>query len=182
MNTVYLALFLTAASAPAAEMALQFDPAQTEIKWTLAGNVHTVHGTFKLKRGTLRFDPTTGKASGEIVVDALSGESGSGARDKKMHKDVLQTAQFAEAVFTPDRFDGQLSPDAPSKLSFHGALKLHGADHELTLETQVEPKAPAYAATAKFSVPYVKWGMKNPSFFAFKVADTVEVEIKTLAR
>ena len=45
--------------------------------------------TFRLKRGSIQFDNATGAASGELVVDSASGESGSDGRDKKMHKDIL---------------------------------------------------------------------------------------------
>jgi hypothetical protein len=36
-----------------------------------------------LKQGSLRLDAPLGKLNGEIVVDAASGESGSGMRDRK---------------------------------------------------------------------------------------------------
>ena len=66
-----------AAAAIAQERTLQLDPAQTSVKFTLGDVLHTVHGTFQLKRGTLEFAPDAGKLSGEIVVDAASGSSGS---------------------------------------------------------------------------------------------------------
>src|ERR1043165_9533826 len=67
----------------AQEMVLDLDAAQGEVKFTLPDVVHTVHGTFKLKSGTVRFDSATGKASGEVVVDVASGNSGSPARDRR---------------------------------------------------------------------------------------------------
>ena len=80
---------LAASPVLAQETVLEFDPGQTQVNFTLGDILHTVHGTFKLKRGTVKFDPTTGHASGLVVVDATSGNSGSNARDHKMHKDVL---------------------------------------------------------------------------------------------
>jgi polyisoprenoid-binding protein YceI len=68
-----LLLAIAATVLPAQETALQFDPAQSHVEWTLGDVLHTVHGTFKLKRGAIRFDPSTGAASGELVVDAASG-------------------------------------------------------------------------------------------------------------
>lgn len=64
-----------------------------------------MHGTFALKRGTLRFDLATGKAAGEIVVDAISGQSGNDSRDKKVRKEVLENARFTDIVFRPDRVE-----------------------------------------------------------------------------
>jgi hypothetical protein len=68
------------------EVALDFIPAKTSVKFTLGDTIHTVHGEFALKHGGLRFNPGTGLISGEVVVDATSGHSGNGMRDRKMHK------------------------------------------------------------------------------------------------
>ena len=49
-----IVLILVAAfsiSAAAQDTAFQLDPAQTTVKFTLGDVLHTVHGTFKLKRG-----------------------------------------------------------------------------------------------------------------------------------
>src|ERR1700683_3195973 len=89
----------------AADTVLELTPSKTEIGFTVSDTLHTVHGTFKLKRGSIRFDPETGKASGEIVIDVPSGASGSGMRDKRMHKDILESQKYPEAVFVPDKVD-----------------------------------------------------------------------------
>src|SRR5271167_3000378 len=87
--------------APTASTAivLTLDPAQSTLHWTLGGSLHTVHGTFALKRGSVRLDPATNSVSGEIVADATSGESGNGSRDKRMHNEILESRQYAEVVF-----------------------------------------------------------------------------------
>jgi polyisoprenoid-binding protein YceI len=71
------------------EFVVQLNPAQTKIEFTLGSTLHTVEGTFKLKSGTIRFDPTSGKIGGSIIVDATSGESGNAGRDRKMHREIL---------------------------------------------------------------------------------------------
>src|SRR5271154_4203674 len=106
-----LAVLLAAVASPqpkaaSGEMVLAVDPAQSKIHWTLGATMHTVHGTFGLKRGELRLDPATGKASGEIVADAVSGESGNDSRDKKMHTEVLESSRFPEVLFRADRLEG----------------------------------------------------------------------------
>ena len=77
--------------APAAAQPVQvtLDRAKTHIDWTLGDVLHTVQGTFQLKSGAILFDPKTGEASGQIVVNAASGNSGNGTRDGKMKKEVL---------------------------------------------------------------------------------------------
>src|SRR5467141_3918449 len=68
---------------PASEIVLGIDPARSKVHWTLGSTVHTVHGSFAFKKGTLQLDTSTGKASGEIIVDAASGNSGDDSRDRK---------------------------------------------------------------------------------------------------
>jgi len=177
------AAILAAASGPApAQTALEFNPAETKVEFTLGDVLHTVHGTFALKRGNLRFDPATGVVSGELVVDATTGASGSGARDKRMHANVLESTRFPEIVFRPDRVEGTVAPQGPSKVQMHGMFGIHGAEHEIVMPLEVNAKDGVYTATATFAVPYVKWGMKDPSNLILKVKDHVDIVIRTVAR
>ena len=176
---LYLALILSGFPIAAEELSAGLDPAQTEINWTLGDVLHTVHGTFQLKRGQLRFDPSTGMAAGEIVVDVASGQSGNGARDRRMHKDILESQKFPEAIFTADAVQGQLAPTGVSRFAFHGALSIHGASHEITVPASLERTGDGLIATVHFVIPYVKWGMKNPSNFLLRVSDHVDMDVKT---
>src|SRR5512140_3251590 len=97
-----------ASSLFAEETNLVLEPANTEVHWTLGTLLHTVHGTFRLKEGAIHFDRETGKASGEIVIDAASGESGNGSRDSRMHSSILESKSFPRIVFRPDHFTGQI--------------------------------------------------------------------------
>ena len=176
------AMLAAASSIPAEDTVLQIDPSQTKVEFTLADVLHTVHGSFLLKRGDIRFDPATGKASGELVVDATSGASGSGARDRNMHKNVLESARYPEIVFRPDRVEGKVAPQGASKVTLHGIFSIHGAEHDITLPVEVEAAGGQYTAAIRFVVPYVQWGMKNPSTLFLRVSDKVEIAIHTVAR
>jgi polyisoprenoid-binding protein YceI len=178
MKRLLYGLLLTVSLATAAEVTLELNPAKTQVAWTLGDVLHTVHGTFKLTRGTVRFDPATGMASGEIIVDATSGESGSGARDGRMHKNVLESAKYPTITFKPDRVEGAVNPDGDSQVKVHGLFGIHGAEHELTVPARVHSEHSQMNATLEFSVPYVKWGMKDPSTFILRVKDTVEIEVQ----
>lgn len=159
------------------EIVLELDPSQSSVHWTLGTTLHTVHGTFALKKGTLHLDAANGTIGGEIVVDATSGKSGDDSRDKKMHKDVLESGRYAEAVFRPDRVEGKVAPKGRSKVQIHGILQLHGAEHELTVPVEAELAGDHWAGNAKFSVPFIDWGLKNPSNFFLKVDHAVEIEL-----
>jgi polyisoprenoid-binding protein YceI len=177
-------LFLLVCSLPlaAAESTVELDPARTSIGFTLDSVLHTVHGSFKLKGGSVKFDAATGKASGEIVIDVTSGESGNGSRDKRMHKEILESTRFPEAVFTPDHVSGDLAPSGPSQLDLHGSFQIHGASHEMTLHVRAEVKGGKIVTSTGFTIPYVQWGMKNPSTFLLKVSDKVEMTIQATGR
>jgi polyisoprenoid-binding protein YceI len=182
-SLISAAMMLAAGSSIPAQVAtFEIDPAKTKVEFTLADVLHTVHGTFQLKRGNLRFDPATGKASGELVVDAASGNSGNGTRDHKMNRDILQTDRYPEIVFQPDRLDGKIAAEGASQVQMHGVFRIHGADHELVIPLEVQAADGQYTANTHFSVPYVQWGMKNPSTLFLRVSDKVEITIHTAAR
>ena len=176
---VVLALFLLAAATPAVarDAVVELDPAGTQVTFTLVGNMHTVHGTFKLKHGTVRFDPATGKASGLVVVDATSGNTDNGSRDHKMHKDVLESATYPEITFAPEHVQGQVLTQGDFKVQVSGTFKLHGASHPLTLAMQVHLAEGHLVGDTHFTVPYESWGLKNPSNFLLRVNNSVEVSI-----
>lgn len=156
---------------------LQLDPAHTSVKFTLGDVLHTVHGTFQLKHGALQFAPASGKISGEIVVDAASGESGSGMRDRKMHKEVLESARYPEIAFRPDKIEGSVARQGKSSVKVHGMFTIHGVDREINVPAEVEMSADHWSAAVHFTVPYEKWGMKNPSTLFLRVNDSVEIDL-----
>jgi polyisoprenoid-binding protein YceI len=178
----FLCALLASASLVAADRTIDLTPAATRIAWTLPDPLHTVRGTFQLKRGSITFDPETGKASGSIVVDVASGESGSNARDSRMHANVLESKKFPEAVFTPDHVEGQFALSGGSSVKLHGTFRIHGADHEITMDVQSNVASDQVTADATFDIPYVAWGMKDPSNFLLKVGKTVRMEIHSTAR
>jgi polyisoprenoid-binding protein YceI len=160
-------------------IAVRLEPAKTTIHWMLPSTLHTVHGTFSLKWGELRLNPETGKAEGEIVVDATSGQSGNSSRDSKMHREVLQSAKYPEISFRASAFTGKLPKEGQANMQVQGTLTLHGADHPLTLPITAELSGNHWKATCAFSVPYVNWGLKNPSNFLLKVKKEVQIEIES---
>jgi polyisoprenoid-binding protein YceI len=168
----------TLASAQGQETTLNFVPSQTEIHFTLGDVLHTVHGTFELKSGEIHFVPATRQIGGMIVVDAASGQSGSGGRDRKMNKDVLESARYPDVTFRPDRVDGDIAASGSSTVQVHGRFGIHGAEHEITVPAQVELAPDHWNLAVHFNVPYVQWGMKDPSTFVLRVGKTVAIDMR----
>ena len=162
----------------AQEVRLHLDAASTMVNFTLGDVLHTVHGAFKLKSGEMWIDASNGKAGGQIVVNALSGESGSGARDSRMRKNILESAKYGEITFAPDRVEGKVNLQGDSEVRLHGQFTIHGGTHEMTMNVKSHMEQQKVTATITFPVPYVQWGMKNPSTMFLRVNDTVEIAIQ----
>jgi polyisoprenoid-binding protein YceI len=179
---LFVCLLLLPSMVAAQQITVNLDPAQTKIQWTLEAVLHTVHGTFKLRSGSLTFDPQSGAASGEIIVDATSGESGNHSRDQKMHKEVLESQRYPAIIFSPTHVMGKVADRGTSNLQVQGVFHIHGANHDLTLSLPVEISGDTVKASTSFVVPYQDWGMKDPSTFFLKVEKTVSLSISSVGR
>lgn len=111
-------------------------------------------------------------------MDAASGKSGNDGRDRKMQKEVLETDRFGEITFRPDSIAGELETQGDSTIQIHGVFVLHGSGHELTVPAQANLSGDHWTGTVKFSVPFVEWGLKNPSTWLLKVDHSVNVELE----
>ncbi|HXX99841.1 MAG TPA: YceI family protein [Candidatus Limnocylindrales bacterium] len=161
----------------AQEIVLDLDPAQSKVHYTVESTLHTVHGTFNLKGGSVHFDPESGRAGGEVSVYATSGDSGNGSRDEKMHKEVLESQKYPDAVFTPSQVEGKVTLEGASDVNLHGVMLLHGKEHEMVVPVHAELAAGRWMGKAKFEVPYIQWGMKDPSNWLLKVKPIVRLEL-----
>jgi polyisoprenoid-binding protein YceI len=182
-----LAVLLTAAPRPpvfqgtqiaAHEVVLALDADRTKVHWTVDSTLHEVHGTFAVKRGTVHFDPDSGKAGGEIVVLATSGDSGNGSRDQRMHREILETEKYPDAVFRPEQIKGKVMVAGKSDVELEGVISLHGGDHEITVPVHLQMDGEHWTGTAKFAVPFIQWGIKNPSNWMLKVKPVVNVDVE----
>ena len=168
--------------ASAESLSLELDPVQSKVHWILPSSLHTVHGTFAVARGMMSMDRESGKAGGEIVVNARSGASGNDSRDAKLHKEILETAKYPDVVFHPTQVEGKVKPSGPCDVKVRGTFSVHGADHEITALVHAEIVADSWNGSAKFDVPYVEWGIKNPSNFLLKADKVVHVEVEMAGR
>ncbi len=160
------------------EYAVHLDPAATRIDWQVGTTLHTVHGTFKLKGGALTLNTGTGVAQGEIVVDATSGQTGNKLRDQKLQHEVLESQTYPEIIFHPSRFSGDLSGGQRSRVTLDGTFTLHGRDHPLSLQIDVIRTGNSFMATTHSTVPYVAWGLKDPSTFLLHVDKSIDVSVE----
>lgn len=171
-----------ASLAQAQQKTFTLDPAQTKVNFIVDSTLHTVHGDFHLKHGSIQFDNATGVASGELVVDSASGESGSDGRDKKMHKDILESPKYSDIVFTPQHLKGTVANEGKSSVELEGILTMHGKSKPVTMPLVVQLQNGTGSAEGSFNVKYLEWGMKNPSTFILRVNDTVQIHVHAVGR
>jgi polyisoprenoid-binding protein YceI len=173
-------VILLPGSASAVETILTFDPEASSLTFDFDTTLHGVEGTLHLTAGDVRFDLETGSASGSIVVDATRTETGNGARDRKMHRSVLESDRYPEIVYHPSAVSGSLDADGRGHVRLDGTVSIHGSDHPLALDADVAIVGDRLSAETEFLVPYVDWGMKNPSILILRVDKEVHVVVKAV--
>jgi polyisoprenoid-binding protein YceI len=177
-----MAVVCCAAASVAQELAVELDPAQSRVDFILTDVLHTVHGNFHLKDGFLRFDPQNGAASGQLTVDATTGESGSKGRDRKMHQQVLESAKFPDITFQPQHVIGKIAGAGASQMEIQGLMTMHGQTHAMTATGPVQINGDQVSADLRFVVPYGHWGMRNLSMLFLRVSDKVEITVHAVGR
>lgn len=154
----------------------------SEVKVTLNTTHEVVNGTFQIQSGSIDFDRRAARMSGSVVVSASSGKTGNDSRDKKMKKDILKVDEYANVSFAPKAFTGTLATSGDSTIQVSGVFTLLGSPHDLTIPMQVHMDGSQATAKAKFVVPYVQWGLKNPSFLIWKAENDVAIDLNLVGQ
>jgi polyisoprenoid-binding protein YceI len=154
------------------------DPATSEVHFTLGASDHPVEGTFHVTSGDFTLDPQSGAMTGTVTVDATSGESGNKGRDKTMTTKQLKAQTYPTVTFAPSKFSGQVRDSADSSGRVDGDFTLLGQAHPMTVPMTVHMEGDHFTATGNFMVPFVSWGVKDPSFMMLKVDKEVKIELK----
>ena len=173
-------LALAAILAPAAlaqHQTFVVNPDTSEVKIALKTTHELVNGTFHVQSGSIEFDRSTPKMSGSMVVLAGSGKTGNGSRDKKMNKDILEVEQHATVSFEPKSYAGAIAPSGDSTIQVTGIFTLLGTSHKITIPILVHLEGTTATAKAHFVVPYIQWGLKDPSFLFWKADKDVAINL-----
>ncbi len=181
----FAVLALAVILAPAAlaqHQTFAVNPDASEVKMTLKTTHELVNGAFHIQSGSVEFDRGTPKMSGSVVVLAGSGKTGNGSRDKKMNKEILQVEQHATVSFEPKSYAGVIAPSGDSTIQVTGIFTLLGTPHEITIPMLVHLEGTTATAKAHFAVPYIQWGLKDPSFLFWKADNDVAIDLLLTGR
>ena len=178
ITAALLAAVAAVLPAAATEIQVHLPPESTTIEFSLKATMHTVHGTASLDHADFTFDTVSGAASGEAVVVSGSADTDSPKRDKKMHDSVLLSADHPVIVLRAESIEGSLELDGTSEVVLVGTLELIGAEHPVRVPMTVTIDGGTASVDATFTVPYVEWGLKDPSTFVLRVGKEVPVTIK----
>ncbi len=168
---------ILAPSALAQHQTFDVNPDVSEIKITLKTTHELVNGTFHVQSGAIEFDRSSPKMSGSVVVLAGSGKTGNDSRDKKMNKEILEVGQHATVSFGPKSYAGAIAPSGDSTIQVTGIFTLLGTPHEITVPLLVHLDGTTASAKAHFAVPYIQWGLKDPSFLIWKADKEVAIDL-----
>jgi YceI-like domain len=173
-----LAFALTLAPAALAQhQTFAVNPDASEVKMKLNTTHEVVNGNFHVQSGSVEFDRSATRISGTIVVAAGSGKTGNDSRDKKMNKDILKVDQYTTVSFSPKTYTGTILASGDSTIQVSGVFTLLGTPHDLTVPMQIHIGGSKATAKAQFVVPYVQWGLKNPSFLIWKAENDVAIDL-----
>lgn len=166
-----------AVAAPAlAQTTYVINPAKSQVQYSLKG-FHDVAGHFAVSSGTITLDRATGAMSGTVDVAAASGDSGEPSRDEKMHKDQLKVKKFPVITFAPTKFTGPLNSAGSSTVQVEGTFTLLGKTHAITVPMTVDLNGTDCTAKGSFVIPYVEWGVKDPSNFLMHMDKRVMIDL-----
>jgi polyisoprenoid-binding protein YceI len=168
---------LFAPAALAQHKTFAVNPDASEVKMKLNTTHEVVDGTFHVQSGSIEFDPSAAKISGVVVVAAGSGKTGNDSRDRKMNKDILKVDRYTTVSFAPKTYKGTIPVSGDAAIQVSGVFTLLGAPHDITIPMQLHIDGSKATAKAQFVVPYVQWGLKNPSFLIWKAEDDVAIDL-----
>jgi YceI-like domain len=181
----FAVLALAVVVAPAAlaqHQTFVVNPDASAVKMKLNTTHEVVNGTFHVQSGSINFDRTASHISGIVIVAAGSGKTGNDSRDKKMNKDILKVDQFASVSFAAKTYTGTIAASGDSTIQVSGVFTLLGTAHDLAIPMQIHIDGSKATAKGQLVVPYVLWGLKNPSFLIWKAENDVAIDLNLVGQ
>jgi polyisoprenoid-binding protein YceI len=175
--TVFALAAVLAPAAFAQQQTFVVNPDASEVKITLKTTHELVNGAFHVQSGSIEFEPGTPKMLGSVSVFAGSGKTGNDSRDKRMSKDILKVEQYTTVSFEPKTYTGAIALSGDSTIQVTGIFTLLSTPHEITIPILIHREGTTATVKARFVVPYIQWGLKDPSFMFWKADKDVAIDL-----
>jgi len=151
--------------AVALETVYRVNPAKADAGFDLKATLHTVHGSTNQVKGEVRVTEEAQGVlalSGKIEIVAATLDTGNASRDKTMRNDSLAVEQYPVISLAPERYD-------PRSGTLTGALTIRGVTKPTSIAAKMEKQADRIVVTGTFDVPWMDFGVPDPSFAIVRV-------------
>ena len=169
---------MTPASGATPTYKIALDPDRTEVTFSLGALFHTVQGHGTPLATTLEFVPGEDLLTGAVILPAAGLTTDNQRRDRRMQGHVLQSEAHGDIILTLERAYGPFDPETGGDLQVEGSLQLLGASHPVSFPLEITillDEEGQFRAKGAFMVPYVLWGLKDPSMVFLRVDKEVRV-------
>jgi polyisoprenoid-binding protein YceI len=149
---------------------------------TAKGTTNDIEGDFHLTADGFDLHPEN---ESSFTVDLTTLTSDEAMRDRRVHNDALQTAQFPTATFVATGVSGvDTSAPVGSETTFQltGMLDLHGVEKEVTWDVQARREGNVMTALATVEFAFADFNITPPNIAGFvSVEDTVTLQVQVVA-
>jgi polyisoprenoid-binding protein YceI len=172
-----------AAEAPRPELVYRVDPAGAEAGFDVKATAHTVHGKTTGVSGEVHVVDEAGgeKAlSGRIEIAAGSLDTANARRDQTMKTKCLAVDRFPAIVFAPARFvpSGARPASGAVPGALTGMLTIRDVTKAVVMTATLEPKGTHILVAGTFDVPWLDFGIPDPSFFIVSLDKVAHAHFK----
>ncbi len=157
---------------------LVVEPGAIQVHFAVGAVFHTVRGTARAHSAAMSMNTETGEMLGQVAVAAGSLATGLAWRDHRMHEQVLRTEEHPDIQLQLISAEGTLDLQRGGTLQVEGTLHLAGTVNPLSFPVELRITDPGEREVhfqGGFHVPYVRWGLRDPSAVLLRVDKEVRV-------
>lgn len=145
------------------------------VTYAASYNLGRWEGSNTSVRGTVRWNPQTGEASGQVCVELGRFDSGNPLRDADA-RGVFDVNKYPQSCLDVERLT-QAGEDAV----LVGTLEISGTRRPVRIAGKLTREGNTYRFTGGFNTSFSEWRLNPPSLLFLRVNDPVEVRLEARA-
>ena len=167
-----------------AKWLLNVDKGMGEVLFDAVGRPSAlkIHGKGIAPRGQIVIED--GLASGDLVFDLETLDTGIKLRNEHMKQKYLETSKFSQAKLTLTKLSVPAALKADSKIDaapFEGVLSLHGVQKPVKGMAKLARASNQLSIDANFGLKIVDYGINSPTFAGITMAEDVQITVEVTA-